>query len=144
VAEDRVHHPIQPAHRPQRVPSPAKESDLRVGMVVTVTEGTNGDASCVNFDDELEGIVVSNSIVAPATTGSMNVMGQVVNIDENTIFESYVANITTYSDITAGNIVEVSGYSAGMGEVSATRVEVKAESLASYTGAVRFWMILQR
>ena len=111
----------------------AKESDLRVGMVVTVSEGTNGEASCINIDDELEGIVVSNSI---ATTGSINVMGQVVNIDENTIFESYVTSITTYSDITSGNIVEVSGYSAGTGEVSATRIEVKAESLASYTGDV--------
>lgn len=115
---------------------PAKESDLRVGMVVTVKEGNNGEASCINFDDELEGIVVSNSIVAPATTGSMNIMGQVVNIDANTIFESYVASITTYSDITPGNIVEVSGYSAGTGEVSATRIEVKADSLASYSGDV--------
>jgi len=110
----------------------ASESDLRVGMMVHVTESSDGVAASVHHDDDIEGIVLSNNIAAGTTTGTMNIMGHTVTIDENTIFESYVNSITTYSDIVAGNIVEVSGYSAGMGDITATRIEVKATDLADY------------
>ncbi len=112
--------------------SPADESQLRVGMVVRVVEDGSGNAVAVYHDDELEGIVLSNSIAAGQSVGTLNIMGQTVTVDVNTVFESDVASITSVAAIAAGNIVEVSGYGSGTGTVTATRIEVKAVDLASY------------
>ncbi|MBI3777057.1 MAG: hypothetical protein HY273_16180, partial [Gammaproteobacteria bacterium] len=60
-----------------------------------------------------------------AGKGTLTVMGQTVNVDTTTIFKSKVSTITSMEMITAGNIVEVSGYTAGDGTIYATRVEVK-------------------
>ena len=120
--------------------SPATVTDLDVGMVVTVSGTTNpasstGTASSVNFDDDLEGIVISNSIPAGQDTGVMNIMGQTVNVESNTVFQSDVVSIASVDAIAAGNIVEVSGYASGNGEIFATRLEVKAVDLATYLSA---------
>ena len=115
--------------------SPAAESDLRVGMMVTVTKANNSTASAVHFSDDLEGLVISNSITAPATTGNMVIMGQTVSVDQNTIFESKVAGIATFSDIKQGFVVEVSGYySTSTGTIAATRIEVKADTFTPNSG----------
>jgi len=106
----------------------ADESDLRVGMMVTVVEDSNGDAASVSFNDDLEGIVTRVDTAA----GTIDVMGQTVTVTNETIFESDVASITNPSQIQAGNIIEVSGYSSGTGAILATRIEVKAVDLASY------------
>lgn len=110
----------------------ANESDLRVGMNVVVVKSRPGVADKVYFDDNLEGIVIANNITAGNTTGTLNIMGQTVTIDNDTIFESEVAAITTYAQISAGNIVEVSGGANGNGNVTATRLEVKSVDLAIY------------
>jgi hypothetical protein len=112
--------------------NPASESDLRVGMMVHVRHDGNGNAMSVHHDDDMEGIVIANNIPAGQTTGTMNIMGQTVTVTNDTIFESYVAGITDAGMIEAGNIVEVSGHSAGMGQVTATRMEVKATDLTTY------------
>ena len=111
------------------------EDGLAVGMVVTVTgtvnaDGKTGSAEHIEFDDELEGIVNANNVVADGT-GTMTVMGQSVFIKTTTIFESDVADIDSIDKVAAGNVVEVSGFSSGDGRVYATRIEVK---LAAHAG----------
>ena len=109
----------------------ADESNLRVGMMVTVETSSNNSATAIHFDDDLEGFVTSTAI-AVDDTGTMVIMGQNVSVTSNTIFESKVSGITSASAIIAGNIVEVSGYSTGEGEITATRLEVKAADLTTY------------
>ena len=112
-------------------------SNLKVGMMVTVqgsvnANGTSGTASIIQFTDELEGAVISNSITTGQTTGTLNIMGQQVSVTSTTVFESAVTGIASVDQIVAGNIVEVSGYSSSTGSIDATRIEVKAADLASY------------
>ncbi len=118
---------------------PATESDLAVGMVAQLdgsATGSTGVAVSINVADELEGVVQSNSIPPAGSTGTMVIMGQTVTIDANTLFESKVATITSIDLVSAGNIVEVNGYSDGNGNVIATRVEVKAVDIASYGDSI--------
>lgn len=115
--------------------SPASESDLSVGMVAELegsANGLTGVALNIAINDELEGIVQSNSIPPAGNSGTMVIMGQTVTVDANTLFESKVAGVTSVDQVAAGNIVEVSGYSDGTGTVFATRIEVKAADLATY------------
>ena len=112
-------------------------SDLRVGMVVTVTgsvndDGMTGVADSVEYDDELEGIVISNSIAPGARTGKLDIMGQQVMVTATTVFESNVGGIISIDQIAAGNVVEVSGFADGTGNIEATRIEVKAATLSEY------------
>ena len=105
------------------------EELLKLGMVVSLDGSANadgtGNALSIEFDDDVEGVVISTDIAMDGT-GTLNIMGVTVNIDEDTVFESKDATITTLSDVVAGNIIEVSGYSSGDGNVWATRVEVKS------------------
>ena len=110
----------------------ASESDLRVGMMVTIDKDSNGNATSIHHDDDLEGIVLANNIPAGQTTGTMDIMGQTVTITVDTVFESDVAGITDAGMVAAGNIVEVSGHSTGTGLITATRIEVKAIDLTTY------------
>ena len=109
----------------------ASESDLRVGMMVTIKESSPGVADTIYHDDDVEGIVLSTNILADGT-GTLDVMGQAVTVASNTIFESYVSGVTSAAGIEAGNIVEVTGSSSGHGSVTATRLELKAATLADY------------
>ncbi len=107
----------------------AAESDLKIGMLVTLegtinADGTTGVAKSVAFADEVEGYVSVINLDANGT-GTMVVMGQTVTLDANTAFESKVLAITSMSQIAIGNIVEISGFSSGTGSILATRVEVK-------------------
>lgn len=113
--------------------SSATEDDLKVGMQVTVVGsvdpgGATGTATAIIFRDELEGIVINNSIVTGQKTGDINVMGQTVSVTLSTIIEG----VATADLITQDMIVEVSGHSSGMGSITATRIEVKAPDLATY------------
>lgn len=113
------------------------DSNLRVGMVVTVqgsidNGGTTGVATSVEYDDELEGVVVSNNIAPGGTTGTLDIMGQTVTVTATTVFDSDVAGVTSVDLIAAGNVVEVSGFADGAGNVEATRIEVKATDLSTY------------
>ena len=109
--------------------APEIEDSLEVGMVVTVTgtvnpDGVTGTATHIEYDDELEGIIISSNIDADGT-GTMDVMGQNVIVDATTIFESDDPGITGMEQLAAGNVVEVSGYSSGAGDIFATRVELE-------------------
>ena len=130
---------------------PENEGELGIGMVVTVTglvnpDGVTGSASHIEYDDELEGIVISENIDNVTGTGTMNVMGQTVIVDEAAIFESEVPGITSMEQIAVDQVVEVSGYPTGAGTIYATRVEVE---LATHAGeeqrqqaspGLRYWM----
>ena len=108
---------------------PGTESDLRVGDVVEVTGPTNcvtGKALSINFADELEGIVDSNAVDNVTGVGTMVVMGQDITVTPITIFEDETGSIATIDAIAAGNVVEISGFGVGKGNIVASRIEVKA------------------
>lgn len=111
------------------------EDDLAVGDVVEV-EGpancTHADATSVKYADELEGVVDSNSV--SAGVGTMVVMAQDVTVNDLTIFHDETGSVATVNDVASGHVVEISGYGIGTGEIVATRIEIKATSLATYTG----------
>ncbi|HEY0722317.1 MAG TPA: DUF5666 domain-containing protein [Gammaproteobacteria bacterium] len=107
------------------------ETDLQVGMVVTVQGNTNangltGTANSISFADVAEGAVLAVNL--NNGVGTLNVMGQTVQVTDLTIFESAVAGITL-DTIPLNAIAEVSGYSDGNGTVYATRVEIKQAAL---------------
>jgi len=108
------------------------DSDLSVGMIVTVkgsTNGTQGVATSIEFNDELEGLVQDNTL---ASGGSLTVMGQIVTVDANTNFESKDPAFTFVEDIPVGAIVEISGYPDGNGNILASYIELKAKDMTSY------------
>lgn len=111
--------------------NPGLETELGVGDVVVLKgsinpDGLTGTASYVSASDELEGYVLDVSGLNPDGSGSLIVMGITVQVNADTIFDndssSALADIT---DLSAGDIVEVSGYYAGEGQVFATRIEAK-------------------
>ncbi len=112
----------------------ADESKLALGMVVKLqgsinADGKTGTALSISYADELHGIVQATALVAGK--GTLTVMGQTVNVDATTVFESKVSTITSVDMIAVGYIVEVSGYTAGDGAIYATRVELKKLAMAS-------------
>jgi len=103
------------------------ESLLKLGMVVTLSgdaaaDGT-GEAIAVEFENEVEGIVIDNS--SYPVDGTLNIMGLTIHTDEDTVFESSDETMISIADVLIGNVIEVSGYSSGAGNVWATRLEVK-------------------
>ena len=110
---------------------PGLESDLEVGMVVTVqgtvnSDGTTGTAVAIEYEEEVEGLVLANNVAAD---GTLNVMGQIVHIDDQTNLESHVDTVTSFEEIAVNHYIEVSGFSSGHGEIFATHIEVKRASL---------------
>ena len=108
---------------------PGTEDDLSVGDVVEISGPSNcvtGKALSINFADDLEGIVDSNSVSAATSTGTMVVMGQSITVTPITIFEDETGSIATIDAIAAGNVVEISGFGVGKGNIVASRIEVKA------------------
>lgn len=98
---------------------PSTDSDLRVGMLVTVTgsdDGTNGDAVSIEFDDDLEGVVTQT-----VAGGGLVVMGQSITVDNSTNFEGFADVI----DLVVGDEVEISGYPDGNGGIHATYIELE-------------------
>jgi len=115
--------------------SDATESELQVGMLVTLkgtvnADGKTGIASSIEYADQMEGVVTANTVAANGI-GTLTVMGQTISVTADTVFDSRVAGITSADLIQVGNIVEVSGYASSSGEVTATRIEVKAASQAA-------------
>ena len=104
-------------------------SSLKEGMLVTVTgtESADGTANArtISFTDDVEGMVLNSSVDASGTR-VLNVLGQTVLVDANTVFESNDTNDVSTDDIDFGNIVEVCVYSNGNGDIQATRVDVKS------------------
>ena len=103
------------------------ESDLSVGDVVEITGPSNcvtATATSINYADELEGIVDSNAV--SNGVGTMVVMGQNITVNDLTIFEDKTGNVATVDAVATGNVVEISGFGVGAGDIIASRIEVKA------------------
>jgi hypothetical protein len=115
----------------------SSDYDLDVGMRVSLqgtvnADGVTGTASSIHYADELEGVLMGVPNVQADGTGTLEIMGQTVTLSQITVFHSNVAGISAVTDIVAGNVVEVSGHSDGMGNIVASRIEVKAPDLATY------------
>jgi hypothetical protein len=100
------------------------ETDLEVGMVVTVVgsvsaDGTQGVARQILMSTAVEGLVFSTNL-----QDSINVMGQTINITNDTHFNSSVPAISDFDQIATTTAVEVHGYTDGLGEFFATMVNV--------------------
>lgn len=100
------------------------EDKLAVGMVVKVNGSVNADgktgvATTIAYADELEGIVLSIDAVAK----TVNVMGQTVHVTAETLYAGAPGYSLTTMQV--NNVIEVSGYSSGHGDIHATRIELK-------------------
>jgi hypothetical protein len=95
--------------------SAASQSDLRVGMVVRIDGSPDvGSASAVTVDGTLKG-----RVEGVLDANRMLVMGQTVQIDDQTRFENGIVPVM-------GDFVEVHGLVAGAGVIAAGFVERKA------------------
>ncbi|HSN19447.1 MAG TPA: DUF5666 domain-containing protein, partial [Usitatibacter sp.] len=100
------------------------ESDLRLGMVLTVDgtldgSGKTGTAITVDYHADALGMIDS-APVATADGASFDILGQTVYTNASTIF----ANALGPQDLQPGDYVEVSGFRSPSG-VLASRVERK-------------------
>ncbi|MGD2137701.1 MAG: DUF5666 domain-containing protein [Gammaproteobacteria bacterium] len=107
----------------------ATESDLGIGMVVTVTgdvndDGVSGTADSIVYDDEFEGPVAGLTAEDPATGArTFTVFGITVIVDRNpTVFEG-----TTFDTLADNDLVEVSGFFDAASALHATRLEKVGE-----------------
>jgi hypothetical protein len=114
--------------------SSASETDLQVGMVVTVNgsisgSGTTGSAGSITFADNLEGPVSS---VLTAASGTFAVMGQTVKVNGSTMYH----NVNDASLLAVGDMVEVSGFPDASGVILATLIEKKTTLFSANTTTV--------
>ncbi|MEZ5538148.1 MAG: DUF5666 domain-containing protein [Thiolinea sp.] len=114
--------------------NPSTSDQLKLGMVVTVSgtvngNGTNGTATSVVFDDDVQG-PVSNIINNPnGRSKTLNVLGLSVIADStSTVFSN-----TSFATLAVNDTVEVSGFPTANGAVQATRIEKKANFVPGST-----------
>lgn len=113
----------------------ANLTDLSPGMKVTLTgtdDGTHGVAHTIDFEDDLEGTVDMVNIPTGGSTGTITIMGQTVEITAETVFDSEVLNIDTIDKIGPGMVCEVSGHAKPDGTITATFIEVEADTETNY------------
>lgn len=102
------------------------QNHLKIGMLVTVkgsSDGTSGQATEIEFKDNLEGLVTAKT----ATT--LTVLGITVNLDSATMLYSSSGSGTTLASITPGTTwVEISGLPDNTGAFNATYIEMKSST----------------
>lgn len=102
------------------------QNRLKIGMFVTVKgsdDGTSGQASEIEFKDNMEGLVTAKT----ATT--LTILGITVNIDGTTKLYSSSGSETTLAAITPGATwVEISGLPDNTGAFNATYIGVKSSA----------------
>ena len=103
-------------------------TDLKLGMVVTVrgsldsTDTTQGTASTITVDSELEGPIAATPVFdANTDTRSFVVLGRNVLATPSTFYDGGI----TYATMSKDDVVEVHGYLDGSGIMHATRIEKK-------------------
>ncbi|MGI9224683.1 MAG: DUF5666 domain-containing protein [Woeseiaceae bacterium] len=106
--------------------APGTLSDLRHGQIVTVTGriesgGSVGTANHIDFDANIIGPV--ENLDPPGR--QLMVMGQTVRVDPDTSFHASI-DPATFSGLTVGSMVSVSGYTNAAGAIDATRIDVAA------------------
>ena len=106
--------------------NPGLESDLQLGIVVTITgtgndDGT-GNAGSIVFDNELQG-PIANLVADPdGMTKTFTVLGVTVTVDR---VETSFHDIT-FDTLAAGDLVEVSGFYDGSLVLNASFLERKS------------------
>ncbi|MEQ1848537.1 MAG: DUF5666 domain-containing protein, partial [Nitrospira sp.] len=100
------------------------QSDLKVGMTVTVNGSFNGNqrsASTVRQKDAVEGLV--QSVAADGV--SLVVMGQTVFIDNTTLIDDNIPGRNIQNLVAGTDTVEVNGHIRQNGIIQATFIEKK-------------------
>ncbi|HNP36907.1 MAG TPA: DUF5666 domain-containing protein [Woeseiaceae bacterium] len=105
---------------------PGTEANLSVGQIVTITgtiseDGTSGTANNIAFDDDVQGPISA----LDASTGTLVVLGQTVNVTGDTSFDDDISP-RSIDGLNIGDIVEVSGYVRADGTINATRIELES------------------
>jgi len=113
------------------------DSELKVGMIVEVDgeindDGSTGTATVVNFDDSVEGPVTS---IDPDTL-VIEVLGQTVIIDAQTVFDNSSFSPADISGMAIGDVVEVSGQLDAQGNITASHIEKTSSPVFELTGLV--------
>lgn len=96
------------------------ESDLNLGMQVSVQANSSNSASRVEFEEDVEGPVDVND-----NSGTFSVMGQTVITNAQTVFDN--GGLAT---LTPGTVAEVSGFRNANDDIVATFVENKGNGAA--------------
>ena len=107
---------------------PATEADLAVGQIVTIQgtvepDGVNGTANTIVFDDAVEGPIQSLDVAA----NTMLVLGQTVVVNGDTVFDDDITP-GDLSGLSAGDVVEVSGFRDGSGAIVASYIDLEPMS----------------
>lgn len=102
----------------------ATEGDLRVGQIVTIKgsvnpDGVTGTADSIKYNDRVEGPIAS------INGNTLVVLGQTIIITDGTVFDDSVST-QSLAGLNPGDVIEVSGFLNGNGEVVATYVESNA------------------
>jgi hypothetical protein len=98
------------------------QSDLRIGMVLSVTgtvdgSGRMGNAAAVTYQADAMGLVDQ----APDARGTFVVLGQPITTQATTVFAGFIS----LTELRPGDYVEVSGFRAAEGALLASRIEKK-------------------
>ena len=102
----------------------ASETDLQVGMVITLNGavnegGTSGSASFIHYDEQLKGPLDSIDLIG----NSLSVLGQSVFFDDLTSLDNVIL-----IELIPGDFLEISGFFDADGNLYATRIEKETES----------------
>ena len=108
------------------------EKELQVGMVVKVegtvnADGKTGKADRVIFDNNVAGIIGSIDL----GKSTMEVMGQTVIVDTQTVIAGLPVNTPGLAGLAANDMVEISGLADASGNVIATRITLKTTARQS-------------
>ncbi len=114
------------------------ENQLNVGDIVILQDTSKEDSdntTTISRSNALTGYTIDTSGLNANGTGSINVMGQTININPDTIFSS--ADIIAITDLAVNDIVKVQGFSNGNGTITATRIEtITDQSKARVEGII--------
>lgn len=117
---------------------PARESDLRVGMVVRVdgfvnADGKTGLAAIVEYDADVRGSVDAAPQVTSSGDVRLRVHGIEVRVPADSVLDGYLSAVS----IAAGDRVEVSGLrDTSSGEIRASRLARATHAGTSLTGTI--------
>ncbi|MBI4688400.1 MAG: hypothetical protein HY756_11625 [Nitrospirae bacterium] len=97
----------------------AAQGDLKVGMkVIVIANGTG--ANTITYESEIKGTIDINGV--DTINNKLTVLGQAIFVDSTTVFDG-APDITGLS---AGNIVEASGFFDASNNLHATHIEKKS------------------
>lgn len=107
----------------------ATESELEVGMVVTIDgtvndDGVTGEATSIHYEEQLKGPLVGTVDIANRT---FTVLGQTIIYDDLTSIGSL-----DLSALVNGDFLEISGFTRADNTLYATRIEKETGSVSTY------------